>query len=275
MDNPLLIDTAIHWVAIIIYVIATIANVYGLFFNNERAERASHLILLIGLAVHGSVLLYRWQYSGHGPYMTRYEIFSANGWIVLASYLVFTRLFPRIRMSSIVVFPASFLLIALSQFCNPGIQNLPPSLRSIWLVLHVLFYKIALGTLIIAFAFSILFIVKQRKNSDWLQKLPERETLDLFAYRFTGFGFVFWAIGMLAGSIWAYQSWGRFWGWDPVEIWSLITWGLFGIYLHLRRFFAWRGDKAAYFFIICFLVSIVAIFFTPLLESSIHVEYFK
>jgi ABC-type transport system involved in cytochrome c biogenesis permease subunit len=80
---------------------------------------------------------------------------------------------------------------------------------------------------------------------------------------------------MLAGSIWAYQSWGIFWNWDPVQTWSLVTWAVFGIYLHLRRFFAWSGERAAWLFVFCFALTLVSLFLTPLFESSIHAEYFK
>ncbi|OGQ96471.1 MAG: cytochrome C biogenesis protein ResC [Deltaproteobacteria bacterium RIFOXYD12_FULL_57_12] len=275
MSNPLLVETVVLWLAIGFYVVATIMNVYGLIFNKEKAERTSYAVMFAGLVVHGTALVYRWQYSGHGPYMTRYEVLSSNAWVGLFLFSVFVRIFPRVRVTSMVVFPAVFLLTALGLFMEPGIKKLPPSLRSVWLVLHVTFYKIALGTLLIALGFSVFYLLRRRTAADWLRKLPEQASLDLYAYRFVGFGFVFWAIAMLAGSIWAYQSWGRFWGWDPVEIWSLVTWFLFGMYLHLRRFHGWQGERAAWFYLFCFFVSIVAIFFTPLLESSIHSAYFQ
>ncbi|OGW25224.1 MAG: cytochrome C biogenesis protein ResC [Nitrospirae bacterium GWC2_42_7] len=275
MNNPLIIDTAIHWLAVIIYVLASVINIYGLIFRKEKAETASYYIVATGLIVHGIALVYRWAIAGHGPYMVRYEVLSSNAWIALATFLAFSRFFPKIRPVSIFTFPAVFLLIALSLFFNPEMKKLPPSLQSIWLVLHVTFYKIALGTILIALALSVFYILKNRTKIKWLERIPDKDTLDIYAYRFVGFGFTFWAIGMLAGSIWAYQSWGRFWGWDPIETWSLVTWVLFGIYLHLRRFFGWKGEKSAYFFVLCFIVSVVSIFFVPLVESSIHTEYFR
>lgn len=275
MNNPLIIDTAIHWLAVIFYVIASVINIYGLIFRREKAEAASYYIVFAGLIVHGIALVYRWTIAGHGPYMVRYEVLSSNAWIALATFLAFSRFFPKIRPASIFMFPAVFLLIALGLFFNPEVKKLPPSLQSIWLVLHVTFYKIALGTILIALALSVFYILKNRTKIKWLERFPDKETLDIYAYRFVGFGFTFWAIGMLAGSIWAYQSWGRFWGWDPVETWSLITWVLFGIYLHLRRFFGWKEEKSAYFFVLCFIVSIISLFFIPLVESSIHAEYFR
>lgn len=269
------IVTGIHWGAVLCYVLATLVNTYGLIFRNEKLEKRGYLIASAGLLVHGAAIVYWWRIVGHGPYMARHEVLSSNAWIVLALFLILVRIFPKIRGASIIVFPSTFLLIAIGLFFNPEVRKLPPTLRSIWLVLHVMFYKIALGTLLVALAFSLFYILKRRTTLRLCERLPDMETIDLYAHRFAGFGFVFWAIAMLAGSIWAYQSWGRFWGWDPVETWSLVTWGMFGIYLHLRRFFGWGGERSAWLFIVCFILSLASIFFTPLIESSIHSEYFR
>jgi cytochrome c-type biogenesis protein CcsB len=275
MTSPLIIDTSAHWAAVIIYVIATVLNAYGLIFENEKAYKKSYYIALAGLLVHGLAILYRWNVSGHGPYMARYEVMSSNAWMALSLFIVFSKFIPKIRPASIIVFPSVFLMIAIGIFFNPEVTKLPPSLRSIWLVLHVSFYKIALGSLLIALAFSIFYILKNRTQIKWVRKLPELDIIDNYAYRFAGFGFTFWAIAMLAGSIWAYESWGRYWGWDAIETWSLITWISFGIYLHMRRFFGLKGEKASYLFMVCFILSIIALFFTSLIESSVHSEYFR
>jgi cytochrome c-type biogenesis protein CcsB len=275
MNNPLIIDTGLHWAAVIVYMIATVVNTYGLIFKRERAERVAYFIVIAGLLVHGVALIYRWNIAGHGPYMVKYEILSSDAWIALFMFLVFSRIYPKIRPVSIFVFPFAFLLIGIGLFFNPEVRKLPPSLKSIWLVLHVTSYKIALGTILIAITLSVFYILKKRTGIEWLQRFLDMDTVDIYAYRFAGFGFTFWAIATLTGSVWAYQSWGRFWGWDPIETWSLITWIFFGIYLHLRRFFGWKGEKAAYFFILCFLLSIMSLFFIPLIKTSIHSDYFR
>ena len=166
-------------------------------------------------------------------------------------------------------------MMAIGIFTRPEIKDLPPTFRGIWLVLHIAFYKIALSALVVALAFSVFYLLRVRGRLAWLRSLPELPAVDLYAYRFAGFGFVFWAIGMLAGSIWAYQSWNIFWNWDPVQTWSLVAWVLFGIYLHLRRFYGWSGVRAARLYVLCFFIAVVAIFLTPAIESSIHAGYFK
>ena len=276
MDKQVAIYVALNWLAVFCFVAATIANVSGVVFRKEVVERRSYYPVWLGLLVQSVAIIYWWRIVGHGPYMAPSEVLSSDAWITMVVFLVFMRFFPRIRLASVVVFPVTFLLIALAIFYNPGIRSLPPTFGSIWLVLHISFYKISLGTLVIALAFSIFFLLKNdRVPSAWMQRLPDPDSIDLYAYRFTGFGFIFWAIGMLAGSIWAYKSWGRFWGWDPVETWSLITWLMFGVYLHLRRFFRVSGRFAAFLFIFCFILSLVSLFVTSHMGSSIHAEYFQ
>ena len=263
------------WGAVLCYVAATVANAWGVVFGKEKPERLSYFGVAVGLAIHSIAIAWWWQAVGHGPYMAQSEVLSSDSWIVMVLFLAFSRLYPRIRPASIVAFPAAFLLLALGLFYNPGIRTLPPTFRGIWLVIHIGLYKVALATLLIAFAFSVFYLRKERREGGWLERLPELPVIDVYAYRFAGFGMIFWTIGMLAGSIWAHQSWGRFWGWDPVETWSLITWLIFGVYLHLRRFFAWSGRRAAWLFIGCFFVSLVSLFVTSHLSTSIHVEYFR
>ncbi|WP_298268814.1 cytochrome c biogenesis protein CcsA [Geobacter sp.] len=275
MTSDFILVTTIQWAAVVIYVIAAVANTWGVIFDRERPEKFGYRIAAAGLAVHGVALGIWWRAVGHGPYITRHEVLSSMAFMMVAFFLVAARSIPRIRPASILVFPAAFLFVALSIFISPSVTKLPPTLRSIWLVLHVSFYKIALAPMLVALAFSVFYLLKRRKSAPWLARLPDPETMDLLAGRFAGFGFVFWGIGMLAGSIWAYQSWGRFWGWDPIETWSLITWIAFGIHLHLRRFFRFTGKKSALFFIFCFMLSLLALFFTPILGASVHSEYFK
>lgn len=265
------------WAAVLLYAVGTVASVFGVLFARPRAERIADWIVRGGMVVHGAAILYWWRIVGHGPYLAPSEVLSSDAWVTLAMFFAFRAAFPRIQPASVLVFPAAMLMLALAVFYNPGIRTLPPTFASVWLVFHIGFYKIALGTLLIALAFSIFYLGKDRPGatSGWRSRLPAPDRLDLYAYRFAGFGFVFWGIAMLAGSIWAYNSWGRYWGWDPVETWALVTWLLFGIYLHLRRFFGWAGRRAAWFLAACFVVSLVSLFATSHMATSIHAEYFR
>ena len=79
----------------------------------------------------------------------------------------------------------------------------------------------------------------------YLAKLPSAEVLDRFSYRATLFGFPIWTFTIAAGAVWAQYAWGRFWGWDPKETWSFITWVVYAGYLHARLTAGWKGRRAA------------------------------
>jgi len=276
MDNQTAIYVGLNWLVVLCYLAAIVTNAIGIIFKKEAFERRSYWPVWLGLAVHTVAILYWWRIAGHGPYLAPSEVLSSDAWCVIVTFFVFRRFFPSIRAASIIVFPAAFLLVALGNIYNPGLRTLPPTYGTIWLVIHILLYKISLSTLVIALAFSIFYLRKTRRDPPaWTNRLPDPDTLDLYAYRFAGFGFVFWGIATLAGSIWAHKSWGRFWAWDPVETWSLICWLSFGVYLHLRRFFKVRGRLAAWLFMFCFVIALVAGFVTSHLGASIHSEYFK
>jgi ABC-type transport system involved in cytochrome c biogenesis permease subunit len=276
MDTQTALYVTLNWIAVFFYIVATVANVGGIIFDRANLEKASYWPVAIALVVHGAAIALWWKVVGHGPYMAPSEVLSSDAWVTMAAFIIFKRIYPKIRQASIVVFPATFLLLALATMYNPGIRSLPTTFGSVWLIFHIAIYKISFATLVIALAFSIFVLMKSRENpAEWMVRLPDTSVVDVYAYRFAGFGFIFWVIGMLAGSIWAYRSWGRYWGWDPVETWALVTWLLLGVYLHLRRFFRWAGRRAAWLYIFCFVISLISLFVTSHLGSSIHAEYFK
>ncbi|KAF0220984.1 MAG: CcmF/CcyK/CcsA family cytochrome C bioproteinis [Geobacteraceae bacterium] len=275
MNGQFALVTGLHWGAVACYVVATLCAVTGVIFKSEKSERYGLIIAIPGLLLHGIALLIWWRIVGHGPYMDRFEVLSSNAWVMLALFLPAIRFYPRLRSAAVVVFPATFFLVALGLFLRPEIKNLPASYRGYWLILHIVFYKISFAATLIAVTFSIFYLLATGKSPRRLSFLPEPDVMDLYAYRFASFGFIFWVIGMLAGSIWAYQSLNMFWSWEPVQIWSLVTWVLFGLYLHMRRFYGWAGRKAAWLYILCFALAVFSLFVTPFINSSIHSEYFK
>ena len=274
-NNLVAAVVVLHWIAVAFYIASSVFAIGARSFDRPHWERKGVAVAVPGFAAHGLGLLLWWYHVGHGPYIDRFEVLSAYSWILLALYLSLYRRYEPLRSTGVIVYPMAFLLAAAGLLLQPEVRRLPATFRSVWLVMHILFYKIAFAAIVVAGAFSVLYVLKERGRLHGFASLPPLKTLDVYSYRFAGFGFSFWAIGMLAGSIWAYQSWNMFWNWDPVQTWSLVTWLLFGIYLHLRRFYGWGGAKAAWFYIICFLLSVISIFITPFFEKSIHSEYFK
>lgn len=274
--TPFKTEVLLHWAGVILYSASAIAYALHLFFGRERAQGWAAALAAAGLLPHGAGLLLRWAESGHGPYMARYEILSSNAWVAVAFFLGAARRLPRLRPAGAVVLPVCFLGMTAGLFTDPGLRDLPPSLRGVWLVLHVLFAKLGAGGILLSFGAGVLLLLREYDpRAAFATRLPPSEILDDYGRRFAGFGFLFWSVMIAAGAIWANDSWGRYWAWDPIEVWSLITWLSFGAYLHLRRFHGWHGRRAAWLAAVCFLLSMATLSAIPLLTRSLHGSYFQ
>ncbi|WP_460764020.1 c-type cytochrome biogenesis protein CcsB, partial [Nocardiopsis oceani] len=145
-------------------------------------------------------------------------------------------------------------------YIDPG--PLIPALQSYWVPIHVTALILAGGAFMVSGAAGITYLVAYRaeakkalgdKVAGISGRLPSPELLDRISHRFILFAFPLWTFGVIAGSIWADEAWGRFWGWDPKEVWSFITWVIYAAYLHARATGGWRGPKATWINVIGFL----------------------
>lgn len=268
-------EVVLHWLGVGLYIIATALFAYSLTFQKEKPLRPALLLTAAGLLFHSAAIGLRWWVTGHGPYLMIYEILTSNAWVVIAMFLAVAWRSPRLRPAGVVALPVGFLMMTIGLFMRPEIKDLPPSLRGIWLVIHVTFNHLAVGALIIACGASAIYLLKEKRgDTPFFGRFPSLELLNEYSYRFAAFGFIFWSITLVAGAIWANQSWGRYWGWDPVETWSFITWLLYGIYLHSVYFFKVRGRTAAWMIVACFFLSILSIYLVPFMATSLHSAYF-
>ncbi|HEX9049224.1 MAG TPA: cytochrome c biogenesis protein CcsA [Anaeromyxobacter sp.] len=269
-------EALLHWISVGLYVAATAAFANAVLFVQPRRTRWGVLAAGLGLLPHGAAIVLRWISSGHGPYMLRYEVLSSNAFIAVVALLLFLWRRPGWAALALVVLPAAVLMIGTGLFSNPEIRQLPPTLRSTWLVFHISFAKLAAASFLLSTASAVFLLMKERKHrAPWLARLPSAEALDAYVVRFVGFGFLFWTMAVAAGAIWAHQSWGRYWGWDPIETWSLISLLVYGTFLHLRTFFHLKAAAIAWLSIACFAIFTLTAMLLPFLMPSLHSAYFQ
>jgi cytochrome c-type biogenesis protein CcsB len=270
------VEISLHWAAVATYLAATVLFLYASLFQHPERTRWAMWAAAIGLLPHSAALAVRWVAVGHGPYMLKYEVLSSNAWIAILMLLFFVWRRPNWAPAALIVMPAAILMMGFGLFTNPEARDLPPTLRSMWLVFHVLFTKLAVGAFLISVASAIVLLRKLNgASSRLLNRMPEPDVIEAYMIRFVGFGFVFWSTTIVAGAIWANQSWGRYWGWDPIEIWSLVTWLCYGTLLHSRLFFRLSPRVTAWGTVACFIVSVLTAFIFPFLISSMHSAYFQ
>ena len=140
-----------------------------------------------------------------------------------------------------------------------GIPELMPALQSYWMAIHVPVMFISYSAFAVAFAIGLVYLIQERRlkkkqPTDFSEQLPALDPLDTMIYRLIGWGFPILTLGIILGARWAYDAWGRYWGWDAKETWALITWFTYAIYLHMRLVANWRGRKAVILSMIGFAV---------------------
>ncbi|MBL0311287.1 MAG: cytochrome c biogenesis protein CcsA [Holophagaceae bacterium] len=274
--NPFLLETILHWVAVGCYIVATVLFAHAMMWNHPQRTRWALWATMLGLVPHSAALIVRWIEVGHGPYMLKYEVLSSNAWIAVLMLLIAIWRRPSWTGLALVALPGAILMVGLGLLTSPEARSLPPTLRSVWLVFHVLFNKLAVGAFLLSFASAVILLRKLKgASSRLLDRLPDADVLDAYTVRYVGFGFVFWSTTIVMGAIWANQSWGRYWGWDPIETWSLVTWLCYGTLLHLRLFYRLGPKTTAWITVACFALSILTVFIFPFLIPSMHSAYFQ
>ncbi|MDI6844390.1 MAG: cytochrome c biogenesis protein CcsA [Anaerosomatales bacterium] len=240
-----------------------------------RADGFARVLGFAGLAVHAAGIAALWAATGHGPVVTRFENLSSYAFVSAALGVAIVERRRDLGAVRLVLLPVAFIMLGIALYSGQQPSSLPPTFTGVWLVLHAGFYFLAFGTAATGVAAAVLLMVGDRLKGALAARIGDAAALDELSYRYAGLAFTFWGIGMLTGSIWANHAWGRYWGWDPVETWSLITWLLFAAYLHLRRFYAWSGRKAAVLLVVCFALALMSLFGTSLITRSVHSVYFR
>ncbi|GAB2554000.1 c-type cytochrome biogenesis protein CcsB [Kribbella endophytica] len=246
----------------------------------EQASRIGVLLTVLAFVMHAGGVLTRGLAVSRVPWGNMYEFSITASLAVAAVYLV---LLTRQRLQwlgLLVTFViAATLGIAVLALYVPA-ADLLPALHSYWLVIHVSAAAIAGGGFTVGAMASILYLVKSRAEareadgkpmSAALRRVPSSAGMDAVAYKVHAFAFPLWTFGVLvAGPIWAYYAWGRAWGWDPKEVWSLVTWVVYAAYLHARATAGWRGRRAAWVAIAGWVVFLFNFIGVNLLLSGFH-----
>ena len=265
-------QTYMFWGATTCYALATGLFFVALVFGKQGGARWGRISAVAGLLPHAAALGLRWAEVGHGPYSSRYEVISCNAFVLVALYLGATLVYRQLRPMGAFIMPVAFLLMgwAVSSFGVKG--EVPIIFKSYWLLLHIGFAKAFGASLIIAAGCAVAYLIKARSPGR-LANLPEPERLDLYAYQFLLISFLFLGVMIIAGSLWAHQSWGRYWGWDPIETSSLATWLSFGIILHFRVLHRWSGVRMAWLTLVGFVFGMSTLYVVALVVPTIHNSY--
>ncbi|MGN7969378.1 c-type cytochrome biogenesis protein CcsB [Microbacterium sp. 22296] len=244
--------------------------------------RLGTVLTALGFVFHLVATVLRGIAAERVPWSNMYEFAMTGLLLIIAVYLVVLTRYDLRFLGSLMTGLAVLLLGGATLAFHVEVVPLADPLKSVWLVVHVFVASLATALFALAFGLSVVQLVQARRERklaetpadaepkrSFLRTVPNADALESLAYRFAIVGFIFWTFTLIAGSIWANDAWGRFWGFDTKEVWTFVIWVLYAGYIHARATRGWRGTRSAWLSIIGFTAvlfnfTIVNVFFKGL-----------
>lgn len=274
----MVLEIVLMWSGVTLYALGSVLFGAGAAFGRQALLRLAMVISLAGLAPHSVAIALRWIRVDHGPYLGFYEVVSSYAWFTVVVLALIAWRVPKLSSLGALLMPVSFLMLAAAMFTPKSGMEITGTLASYWLTIHVTLAKLSYAGFIASFVLAVAYLIRDKgwargALAEVLEKLPSQEILDDLSFRFAALGFILLGSMIVAGAIWANEAWGRYWAWDPIETWSLISWLVYAGYLHARLTLGWRGAKSAWFAALALPVVLFALIGVPLAYNSIHGVY--
>ena len=231
------------------------------------AQRFAFLLAGGATALHVVGVLCRALATQRAPWANMYEFATTSTAAAMLAFLVFSIRRHELRaLGTFVVGPVLLVLLLAQTFWIVPAAALTPSLQnSHWLYIHISVAIISTALFILGAVVASMQLLQARHEralpertaegeehpEHWgrfghvLDRLPSSTVLEALSFRIHSVAFVCWTFTLMFGSIWAREAWGRFWGWDPKEVWTFIIWVIYAAYLHARATGGFRGSRAA------------------------------
>lgn len=255
-------------ISFILYTAASLGFFVFLAGGNNKTGKFAVYTSLTGFIVHTAAMILRIIESGRLPFSNQFEFASSFTWGIVLCYLVI-HFYYKFTSVGAFVMPLAFLMMGYASVLPKDIKPLMPALQSNWLTFHVGCAIISYGSFAVACGLSVMYLIN-KKNINKKSILPDEEACDYLSYRVIAFGYMMLTIVIISGAIWAKYAWSRYWAWDPKETWSLITWLIYSVYLHLRFNRGWKGKPAAWFAVIGFVSVIFTFIGVNILLPGLH-----
>jgi len=264
-------EYVLFWMAVALYGVSTFSYLFGLIAKYEKLFFVGLFSALAGFIPHTGAIALRWMEGGIEPFTTISESITSGVFTTLLIFLVFQFSIKKVRPLGVLVMPVAFVLMGWAGTLMKDVATqLAPALQSWWLWVHIIGAATSFGSVLIAAGLGLMYLLREKKSGGIYEKLPELQALDSLSYRFVAGGFIMYGLMIISGAFWSNQVKGSYWAWDPVEVWSLISWLIYGIYLHLRITFGWRGRKLAWYALVALAVMIVSYWGIPFSIETFH-----
>jgi cytochrome c-type biogenesis protein CcsB len=236
-------------------------------------------VTVIGFLMNAGQIATRGLAADRWPWGNMFEFVVAICLCAVAAFLFAAVRYQARFLGTFVLVPVLLLLGIAARWLYTDAGPVVPALHSYWIAIHVSAAIVATGAFMVSGSAAITYLVARRseikraageKVAGIAGRLPSSELLDRVSHRFIVLAFPLWTFAIIAGAVWADEAWGRFWGWDPKEVWSFITWVVYAAYLHARATAGWKGSKSTWIGIIGFACLLFNFFGVNYMFSGLH-----
>jgi cytochrome c-type biogenesis protein CcsB len=204
-------------------------------FSLTWPVRITLAVLIAAFFLHTAGLGLRWYIAGHAPWSNAYESILYIAWATVLAGFVFSRRSP-LTLAATSVLAGIFLFVAHLNWLDPQITNLVPVLKSYWLMIHVAVITASYGFLglgaLLGMLVLLLFVLRGKNGHPNMDRAIRELTYINEMTLLIGLGLI--TVGNFLGGVWANESWGRYWGWDPKETWAAVTILVYAAVVHMR-----------------------------------------
>ncbi len=267
-------DLLISKIALFLILLSTGGFIVYVIRQSKSVFRCSYWVMFAGFIFQTLFLAYRYFDLGAVPVVNLKLSLAFYAWCIIGVYLLFQMKLKLMVLGSFVA-PLAALFIILSSAIPPSPETVPLVFKNIWLVIHVFSMFIGYGIFSLAFIGAVMYLIQERQIKrktigTFFKRLPSLETLDNINHYSLIYGFPLFTVGMITGAVYAQYALGSYWRWDPMEVWSLIIWIAYAVLLHERLAVGWRGRRAAWMSILCFVILLALFFGSSLWFNGYH-----
>jgi cytochrome c-type biogenesis protein CcsB len=265
------VEQVLFWCAVGFYGLAAFAYVFGFIAENGKLLTGGLAAAVAGFATHTASIGVRWVAGGVSPFFSTAESLTLGTFMATALFLGLQASTRKVRPLGAFVLPVVFVLIGWAgTLREAAVSQVSPALQSGWLWAHIVGATIGFAAVLMAAGLALMYLLRENRSGGILDRLPSPADLDRLGYRFVAAGFIMYGLMIVSGALWADQAKGSYWNWDPVEVWSLVSWLVYGIYLHLRITLGWRGRRLAWYALGAVVVMIVSYWGIPFSVETFH-----
>ena len=255
--------------SLIVYFVAALVSHFGMVTKKKLAASLGLGLTILAAVLHVGLIVQRWVVAGQPPMVQLYELILGYSWLIVVVSLVVSVRSSVVWLRSLAA-AIGALSLASTSFMEDAVKPLVPALQSNWLTIHVATSFVAYAGLTVAFILGVAFLAKQARKEESGRPKKLAEQYEPLVYKCILFSFPLLTVAIVTGAVWAKRAWGTYWSWDPKEVWSLITWLIYAIYLHLRLRPGWRGKRAIFLNMAGFAAMLFTWFGVNYLLSGLH-----